>query len=208
MSKHLDDLAQIRSIMERSQKYLSLSPWAAIMAGLYALMGSTAMWIMYPQVFQTWTTDALRREDLVKILALIATAILLLAGLTAITLNARHARRNGDTLWTSAARRLALNFIFPMLVGGVFILALCLKGYYDFTPAAMLVFYGLALLNAGNFTFSDVRLLGVVEMCTGLCAAFWTDIGLWWWVFGFGWVHIFYGIWLLGRMKTTRKKGV
>lgn len=203
--KHLDDLAQIRSIMERSQKYLSLSPWAAIMAGLYALGGSTAVWIRYPGFFQQWTSESLRASTSTGGLVAIAAAILILSGLTAISLNARQAQRSGGALWTAAARRLALNFIFPMLVGGVFILALSLKGYFDLVPAAMLVFYGLALINAGNFTFSNVRILGVGQVITGMAAALWPGSGLWWWVFGFGWLHLIYGAWLLQRLNPQQK---
>ena len=41
---YIEDLAEIRSMMERSSKFLSLSGWAGIMAGIYALSGA---WIAY-----------------------------------------------------------------------------------------------------------------------------------------------------------------
>ncbi|MGK7368670.1 MAG: hypothetical protein ACNS64_00540, partial [Candidatus Halalkalibacterium sp. M3_1C_030] len=38
------DIAEIRSMMERSTKFMSLSGWAGIMAGIYALVG---VWIAH-----------------------------------------------------------------------------------------------------------------------------------------------------------------
>jgi hypothetical protein len=58
----------------------------------------------------------------------------------------------------------------------------------------MLIFYGLALLNAGNFTFGEVRSLGVVQLTLGLLAAALPDSALWFWAAGFGVCHILYGI--------------
>ncbi len=37
---YIQDIAEIRSMMERSSKFLSLSGWAGIMAGIYALSGA------------------------------------------------------------------------------------------------------------------------------------------------------------------------
>ena len=37
---YIRDISEIRSMMERSTKFLSLSGWAGIMAGVYALIGA------------------------------------------------------------------------------------------------------------------------------------------------------------------------
>src|SRR5690606_26629445 len=37
---YIRDIAEIRTMMERSSKFLSLSGWAGIMAGIYALSGA------------------------------------------------------------------------------------------------------------------------------------------------------------------------
>jgi predicted lysophospholipase L1 biosynthesis ABC-type transport system permease subunit len=41
---YIEDIAEIRSMMERSSKFLSLSGWAGILAGIYALAGA---WIAF-----------------------------------------------------------------------------------------------------------------------------------------------------------------
>ncbi len=202
--KHLDDLAQIRSIMERSQKYLSLSPWAAVMAGVYALTGASIAYVLTPDLFNHFTNAVVLTSGKLWVLFSLAMGILVLATLSTLALNSRQARKNGGQLWTKAARRLASNFVLPMLAGGLFIIALWLHTYYSLVPAAMLLFYGLSLINAGNFTFSDVRILGVFQTILGLGAAFWPNTGLWWWAMGFGWLHIFYGWWLYQKLKTAK----
>lgn len=202
--KHLDDLAQIRSIMERSKKYLSLSPWAAVMAGFYALTGASITFVLIPDLFNHFTNERVLTSGKLWVLFCLAMGMLILATWSALALNSRQARKNGGQLWTKAARRLALNFVLPMLAGGLFITALWLHSYYTLIPAAMLLFYGLSLINAGNFTFSNVRILGVLQTALGLGAAFWPNTGLWWWTMGFGWLHLCYGWWLYHQLKSVQ----
>lgn len=195
-SKHLDDLAQIRSIMERSTKFLSLSAWAAIMAGVYALIGA---WIGYriiyfsPKLRYEALTQSLLHPDVLP-LFLVALIIFVLATVTTLWLSHRKAQRAGQKLWTRSAIRVLINFVIPLAAGGFFVLILYSRGHYSLIAASTLIFYGMALLNAGNFTFSDIRLLGVLEILVGLFAALFPGKGLYFWAFGFGILHIIYGI--------------
>jgi hypothetical protein len=194
--KHLDDLAQIRSIMERSTKFLSLSAWAAIMAGVYALIGAgIAYRIIYfsPIVRYEALTQSFFHPDVLP-LFLVAISVFVFAAATAIWLSYRKAKQAGQKLWTRSAIRVLVNFIIPLAAGGVFVLILYGRGYYSLIAASTLVFYGMALLNAGNFTFSDIRLLGISEILVGLLAALFPGKGLYFWAFGFGVLHIVYGI--------------
>jgi len=194
--KHLDDLAQIRSIMERSTKFLSLSAWAAIMAGGYALIGAgIAFRIIYfsPIVRYEALTQSFFHPDVLP-LFLVAISVFVFAAATAIWLSYRKAKQAGQKLWTRSAIRVLVNFIIPLAAGGVFMLILYGRGYYSLIAASTLVFYGMALLNAGNFTFSDIRLLGISEILVGLLAALFPGKGLYFWAFGFGVLHIVYGI--------------
>lgn len=194
--KHLDDLAQIRSIMERSTKFLSLSAWAAIMAGVYALIGAgIAYRIIYfsPIVRYEALTQSFFHPDVLP-LFLVAISVFVFAAATAIWLSYRKAKQAGQKLWTRSAIRVLVNFIIPLAAGSVFVLILYGRGYYSLIAASTLVFYGMALLNAGNFTFSDIRLLGISEILVGLLAALFPGKGLYFWAFGFGVLHIVYGI--------------
>ncbi len=204
-NKSLDDLSQIRSIMERSKKYLSLSPWAAIMAGVYALTGAGVVyWRVYysPAVLYEQIREGGYSAALLMLLA-IAVAVFVLSAGTGLWLNYRKASKAGEKLWSKTAIRLAINFIIPMLAGGVFVLILFYRGYYSLLAASTLLFYGLALLNAGNFTFTDIRNLGISEIVIGLLAALLPGKGLFFWAIGFGVLHIVYGI--LMYWKYERK---
>jgi hypothetical protein len=202
-----DDLVQIRSMMERSVKFLSLSPWAAVMAGVYALLGA-----LFAKQY-LYDMSRVPFEDGGDVAALfplvgIALAVLVLAAGTAFVLSHRKARSAGQPFWTPAARRVLANFTLPMLVGGAFVAILYAKGHYSLLAAAMLLFYGVSLFCAGNFTFSDVRMLGVLEMLTGLMAAFLPMQSLLLWAFGFGVLHIVYGAilyWKYERNQSTSR---
>ena len=209
-NKLQDDLAQIRSIMERSTKFLSFSALASVLAGVYALIGAGWAWrIIYfsdEVLYGRLKHEPLSAESLPLIF--IALGVLAAAVGTALLLSYRKARRAGQSLWSKSARRVFFNFALPMLAGGIFILVLYSRGFYSLLAASTLIFYGLALINAGNFTFSDIRVLGVWEVLLGLLAAMFPGKGLLYWALGFGVLHIIYGIvlyWKYERNSTETR---
>jgi len=194
-TKHLDDLAQIRNIMERSTKFLSLSAWAAILAGIYALIGAAVAYriIYYSPIVRY---EALKEGPLNPAalpLFLTAAIVFLLALTTGVWLSHKKAQKAGQKLWNRSAIRATINFAIPLAAGGAFVLILYGRGYYDLLAASTLVFYGLALINAGNFTFSDIRKLGIWEVVVGLVAALFPSNGILFWAIGFGVLHLIYG---------------
>jgi len=191
-----DDLAQIRHIMERSTKFLSLSALAAILAGVYALIGAAIAWriiynsdeILYYDLRESFiTSDTLP-------LILVAALVFVLAISTGLVLSYYKARAAGQALWSASAQRLFFNFIIPFSAGSAFVVILYFRGYHGLLAPSMLLFYGLALLNAGNFTFSDIRKLGMGEIALGVLAAIFPGKGLLFWALGFGVLHIVYGV--------------
>jgi len=81
----------------------------------------------------------------------------------------------------------------PLFTGGVLLLILLDRGFYGIVSPASLIFYGLALVSASNFTFADVKYLGLTEIVLGLVAACLPGYGLLFWAIGFGVLHIVYG---------------
>lgn len=194
-SKHLDDLAQIRSVMERSTRFLSISPLAAVLAGIYALIGAYVGYrIIYnsPVVIYDTLDEGILNEKTLPLFT-VAGIVLVMATLTALVTSYRKAKQAKQELWSRSAIRLAVNFMIPMAAGGIFVLILLQRGYVDLLASATLLFYGFALINAGNFTFSDIRTLGVLEIILGLLAAAFPGRGLIFWTIGFGVLHIVYG---------------
>src|SRR5688500_12571922 len=115
------DLAEIRSMMERSSKFLSLSGWAGIMAGIYALVGAFIAYAVLgfnpdDQTYSNLASGSIREN--VWLAILLALVILVLAVGTAIFLSSKKAKKRGEKLWDATARRVLINMAVPLAVGG------------------------------------------------------------------------------------------
>jgi len=80
------------------------------------------------------------------------------------------------------------------VAGGAFSLAILMRGEVEFVAATTLIFYGVALVNASKFMFSEIHWLGICEIVLGLLAAVFLHKGIWFWLAGFGVLHIIFGI--------------
>jgi len=81
----------------------------------------------------------------------------------------------------------------PMITGGLFIGILLLKDVYTPIASASLIFYGLSLVAGSQYTYDDVKWLGIGEIILGLLALLSPGYGLIFWAIGFGVLHIIYG---------------
>lgn len=194
---YIRDIAEIRSMMERSSKFLSLSGWAGIMAGFYALVGAWIASIKFgfnpDEVFYTSTETP-------KVLVL-AVAVLLLSLVTAFFFSWKQAGKNGERAWNVTSRRLLADMAIPLAVGGVLSLLWIAKGMEGLIAPVTLIFYGLALINAGRYTIVEVKILGTVQIVMGLISSFYIGYGLLFWALGFGAAHIIYGIYMYIRYE-------
>jgi len=189
---YIEVIAEIRSMMERSSKFLSLSGWAGILAGIYALAGA---WIAY-DVFGFQPEEILYNPaGLYRVIAL-ALAILILALFTAIYFSWRKSGKRGEKIWTVTSRQLLMSMAVPLLAGGILIMVLISKGLAGLIVPLTLLFYGLALYTAGFYTIREVRFMGVIQIVLGLFSAWFIEYGLLFWSAGFGLVHIVYGIYI------------
>lgn len=189
-----DDLASIRSLMERSSKYISLSGLSGILAGVYALIGAGIVYYLVGHTSLNYIDlTFLQFLSILSWLVWIAIAVLAASVTTAIILSYKKSQRNGQPFWGSTSKALLFHMIVPLLTGGVLILIFLNRGYFDLIVPAMLIFYGLALIGASNFTFVDVKFLGLCEIILGLITACLPGYGLAFWAIGFGILHIVYG---------------
>lgn len=197
--EYIRDLTEIRSMMERSTKFLSLTGWSGIMAGLYALAGAYIgykLFYMNSDAAFYHPIDARQVSGNVLNFFLLALVVLVLAIGTAIFLSWRKSKKTGERIWNAASRRLLINLAIPLAAGGIFVLILFSKGMIGLIAPVTLLFYGLALLNAGKFTYEEVKYFGIIEIVLGLLASYFIGYGLLFWAFGFGIMHIVYGIYM------------
>lgn len=196
-SKPLEDIDAIKTIMEKSTRFLSLSGLSGIIAGLIAIAGSIIAIILILHGNTDGTFPDLASADsegLALLLFTDALIILTLAVVSALLLSYRKALRQGLKIWTPVSKRLLLNFSIPLITGGLFIIILYNRELYGLIIPSMLIFYGLGLVNAGKFTFDEILYLGILEIVTGLTACIFPEYGIFLWIFGFGLLHIIYGL--------------
>ncbi|HZX59150.1 MAG TPA: hypothetical protein VFE54_10500 [Mucilaginibacter sp.] len=215
-----DELSSIRSLMERSSKFISLSGLSGILAGVYALIGAGVFYKLLDNANSDsyFFLNGVRAKlpdhqmptfsryiiDTTLIWELVAVGIIVLLAsiITAVLLSSRQAKRKGQPMWGSVSRSLLFHMITPLISGGALIFILLYWGHHNFITfyvglivPVMLIFYGLALVSASNFTFGEVKYLGLLEIALGLICACLPGYGLnlLFWALGFGVLHIIYG---------------
>jgi hypothetical protein len=199
-SNSIEDIKVIRKIMEESSRFLSLSGLSGIFAGITAIAGAIVAWyiILRNGTIRTeefFTSLSLKESNLLLLKLLIdAALVLILSVLFSLYFSLKKARRDGKDFWSPVSRRLLINLVIPLVTGGVFVIMLLTQNLFHLIIPGFLIFYGLALVNAGKFTFGEFSYLGVFEIITGLTAAFVPGSGLIFWIFGFGVLHIIYGL--------------
>jgi hypothetical protein len=195
IEQYEQDLASIRTMMERSGKFISLSGLSGILAGTYAIIGSAAAYfiIQYPLPLTAYRQESVQQPSVIFTLTGIALAVLAASLLTGLWLSIRKANRYGTSIWNETGKRMLINLFIPVITGGIFILILLFNGHYGVVAPACLIFYGLGLINASANLYEEVRYLGYSEILLGLISAALPGYGLLFWAVGFGLLHIFYG---------------
>lgn len=208
--EHLKNLSDIRSMMERSSRFISLSGLSGVFAGIYALIGAylANIWdldhsggyveyveyISSPGKSPDFGLFAMLKSTGLGTAILLGSSILAASLITGYFFTRRNSQKKGLPLWDKTAKRLLVNMAIPLITGGLVCLILLLK-YFWLTPiaAVTLLFYGLALVNASKYTLNDIRYLGICEIILGLIALMYPLNGLLFWAIGFGVLHIMYG---------------
>ena len=202
---------EIRNLMERSSRFISLSGLSGISAGIVALIGALFSFFYLELDVRYFDIDRYFNDKLYRIfpakyyiLLLDAAIILILALAFTIFFTTRKAQRKGLKVWTHATRLMLYNLSVPLLAGGIFCIILLYYNLIFLVAPATLIFYGLALLNASKYTLPEIQWLGISEILLGLIASVWVGYGLIFWTIGFGLLHILYGTIMYYRYESKR----
>jgi hypothetical protein len=195
----IQEVKDIRQMMERSSRFISLSGLSGVASGFFALVGAAiARYVIFKDYYVQYDemghwNKAEFRTLKVQLLGLSA-AVFAAAFLSAFYFTWRKSNKQGVSLWNHTSRRLFWNLVIPLCTGGLFILGMLQYDYWNFVAPSCLIFYGLALVNASKYTLTDIRYLGYCEIIVGLINMQVIGSGLYFWAVGFGVLHIIYGI--------------
>lgn len=208
-SQHLEAIQDIRKMMKKSTRFLSLSGLSGIFAGIFALGGAYLAHLYLVSIYNQMVSgdrEALNRDDIYLNFILIAAIVLVLSVVTAYFFSNRKAKREGNKLFDHTALKVLINLCIPLAAGGIFCIALLYHGAIVFIAPCMLLFYGMALINASKYTYDDIRYFGICEIILGLINAFNLGNGLIYWSLGFGVLHVVYGtvMWVKYERKQIK----
>ena len=198
------DLQAIRSMMQRSSKFLSLSGWSGVMAGIYGLLAAymaQQQMDFDPAALEAASTHGFEAYAALQGMMLLAGVLLLLSIGTAAWMARQKAQKLGETVWNAASRRLLTDLAVPLFTGGFLLLGLAWTGYHSLLLPTSLLFYGITLYQAGPVTYTALRILGLLNIALGFLALLLPDSAMLFWAAGFGLLHIVYGLFIHFRYE-------
>ena len=194
----LDDLHHIKRMMERSSRFITLSGFSGIAAGVCALAGA---WFAHNSLISrangNYTIGGLVSLGGVKLLndlMWIGVITFISAFISAFFFTYLRSKKDQLPMWGAASIRLFWNTTLPLIVGAIFIVRLMQYEMYELVAPSCLIFYGLALVNGSKYTLGEIRYLGYGQLLLGIINLWCIGYGLLFWALGFGVLHIIYGI--------------
>lgn len=196
---HIKALNDIRSIMEKSSQFISLSGLSGVFAGIFALIGAAAAYAyvgtgLFSQDYYRLAYSGSSVDiNYVLFFFIDGLTVLALALTFGVLFTVRNSRKKGIPVWGKTAKLTVINLFIPLIAGGIFCLILLFHNIIYLIAPSTLIFYGLGLINAGKYTLREIRYLGMTQVALGLISSVYIGYGLLFWALGFGVLHIIYG---------------
>ncbi|PKP35133.1 MAG: hypothetical protein CVU00_03810 [Bacteroidetes bacterium HGW-Bacteroidetes-17] len=201
--KYIEDLKEIKDIMNRSSRFISLSGLSGISAGITALIGAymAHKFIFAGNDYLIFGSLILTPEQFSKLL-IIACATIVVSISLVIFLTTQEIKKKKQKIWDQQTKRILLNLSIPLLAGGIISMMFLVRGYVGIVLPMTLIFYGMALVNVSKYTLNEIRSLGLIEILLGLLSLQLVGYGLIIWSIGFGVLHIVYGFIIKMKYKS------
>jgi hypothetical protein len=177
-ARAMDNLSFIRDTMERATAFTAVPGWGGAAMGVTAL-AAAAIAAGRPapdEWLSVWIAEAV---------------LAALIGAAALVRKARSAR---TPVLSRPARRFLLSFVPPIVVGALLTAVLYQGGLWRALPGTWLLLYGTGVVTGGAFSVRIVPLMGLCFMATGAAALAlpaWGNASM---AFGFGLLHVVFGV--------------
>ena len=175
----MDNLRYIRETMERASAFTGISGWGQVAIGVTALaaafigaqQATTRAWLL------VWIVEAMFS--------------MLIAGWSMD----RKARAVKMPLFSGPGRKVVFSLSPPLFVGALLTAVLYRAGLTNAIPGLWLLLYGTGVVTGGMFSVSIVPVMGLCFMGLGAIALFAAPhFSHWFLAFGFGILHITFGV--------------
>ncbi len=201
MTNELEQLKEIKSMMEKSSRFISLSGWSGVAAGTVALIGAA---LAYPYVDiteQETLRGIYRRQGYDQVtdyffhpLSYIAMGTFLVAMISAFIFTYIKSQKQKINIWGKMSRKVAFHFLVPFVSGTLFIIYLIGNEDFIYIAPLSLIVYGISLFSVYKFTIHETLYLAMAEIALGLVNLLFSGYSFVFWTFGFGLCHIIYGV--------------
>ena len=201
--KYIEDLKEIKHIMNRSSRFISLSGLSGISAGITALIGAylAHKFVFVDSDYLTFESVILSTEQFSMLLMTALGTAVVSIGLV-IYLTTKETKKRKQKIYDQQTKRILLNLSIPLLAGGIISMMFLVRGYVGIVLPMTLIFYVMALVNVSKYTLNEIRSLGLIEIFLGLVALQLVSYGLIIWSIGFGVLHIVYGFIIKMKYKS------
>ncbi len=204
--EHKDTLSEIREIMSKSSRLTILSGLSGVSAGVIALLAGLFIRVKYISESEAPVNSVIAKglmSETVFQVTEIAIIVFIFAAIAAFFFSMQKAKKMEIDYQSPLAKRILLHHLIFLLTGGIFAFILGYYGIFFLVPSALLMIYGLTLLNFSKYTDDHIRNLGLAEIVLGIIAAFLPSFSIWILIFGFGVLHIAHGAMMYYKYDRT-----
>ena len=195
-NKNIESIDQIKAIMERSTTFVSLSGLSGMFSGILAIIGVYILYVSFDSLFLSEEIlQSLKSEQsLLNKLYIIFLGIFLLAIIFAFILSYLKSKKKDQKLFNSSSKRFAFNLFIPIITAIFIVVAIIQHQEYWLVIPTTLIFYGIALINAGKYSRKEILDLGIGCILSGVLSMYFIEYSFILWGIGFGVLNILTGI--------------
>lgn len=195
-----NDISEIRRMMEESTQIFTLSGLSGIFVGIIALISASIayyyvnIYLVETNYAELYQSGIFRSEAFIKlsVLSLITMIASLAVGFYFTYRKSQVSFK--EKFATPNSKKFLIDLFIPLAIGGLFCLIAVYHQLYLLIAPITLLFYGMSLISGGSFSIREIRQLGVLQCIVGLASFIHFEFALIYWAFGFGFLHIIYGI--------------